>query len=221
MYDPIRGVRMDIHLAVGRSCRGRLDWLSFCKCAGQSEWSSQREGTLMFCAHSSRHTLYPDLTRLVNHLSQGQRRDRFPSPPSFVRLSRPTPPSTSSVMCSNQGHLSFSTRINPTSCPSIPVLSCPGFLPFYSVIPFPLLSGRERAVSPSFSALIGHTSFTPGRLAQGKSKEWRQKKGWMAWCNGKMRVGRRSQCKLNQEMIVLQKVVKDGDVLTWKQTDFQ
>lgn len=95
-------------------------------------------------------TLHPDLTRLVNHLSQGQRRDRLPSPLSFVYLSHSIPPSISSVMSSNQGHLSCSTHINPASCPSSPApspLLVPApFYPLFTIrFPFssPLWQGES------------------------------------------------------------------------------
>lgn len=110
-------------------------------CAGQGEWNSQRKGTLMpgihIRRHRHRHTLHPDLTRLVNHLSRGQGNGQTP-------LSSVRPPSLLLHLSLHLLLYSFIVSLSKGNCPFPPILtlyiSPHAFIFFFPVSPSLLLS---------------------------------------------------------------------------------
>lgn len=97
----------------------------FCMCAGQGEWYSQIKGPQMPYTHT--HTHHPDLTRLVNHLSQGQGNGQTP-------LSSVCPPSLPLYLSLYLLLYSFIVSLSKDNCPFPPILtlyiSAHGFISF-------------------------------------------------------------------------------------------
>lgn len=127
-------------------------------CAGQGEWNSQRKGTLMpgihIRRHRHRHTLHPDLTRLVNHLSRGQGNGQTP-------LSSVRPPSLLLHLSLHLLLYSFIVSLSKGNCPFPPILTL--YISPHAFIFF-FLSARlcfclSHSFPPTVPVLLSHTLY--------------------------------------------------------------
>lgn len=126
-------------------------------CAGQGEWNSQRKGTLMpgIHMHRHRHTLHPDLTRLVNHLSRGQGNGQTP-------LSSVRPPSLLLYLSLHLLLYSFIVSLSKGNCPFPPILTLyisPHAFIFFFFLSACLCFCLSHSFPPTVPVLLSHTLY--------------------------------------------------------------